>query len=183
MDDNEIVKLYYERSESAIEESQKKYGGYCRSIARRILDNMQDVEECVNDAYLDAWNSIPPKRPKKLGVFLGVLTRNRSLNRLDYNRAQKRAEQMTVLLDEFASCFSENEECIIDAMVFKKVINEFLESLDAHTRVMFVQRYWYMCKIDEIANSLGVSEASVKTTLHRTRNKLKALLQKEGIVK
>ncbi len=144
---------------------------------------MQDAEECVNDAYIDAWNSIPPKKPTRLGIFLGTLTRNRSLDRLDYNRAQKRAEQMTLLLDEFESCFSDSEECTVDTIHFKKVINGFLESLDAHSRVMFVQRYWYMCGIDEIAKSLGVSEGSVKTTLHRVRNKLKTLLQKEGIVK
>ncbi len=181
MEDSKIVELYFQRSETAVEETQKKYGAYCHSVARRILYNPQDIEECVNDAYLDAWNNIPPKKPSRLGVFLAMLTRNRSLDRLDYNRAQKRAEQMTLLLDEFAYCFSD-DDVEIDSMLFKKVINSFLESLDERTRIIFVQRYWYMCSISEIAKALDMSEANVKTSLHRTRNKLKLLLQKEGIV-
>lgn len=182
MEDLKIIDLYWERSESAIEETQKKYGRYCHSIAYHILYSDSDADECVNDTYLHAWNAMPPQRPAKLQLFLGRITRNLALNRYEYNHAQKRSVQTETILDEFWECIPNNETHIEDDVVLKDVLNRFLASLDKQTRIIFMRRYWYLCSIKEIAEGMYLTESNVKVTLHRTRNKFKAWLEKEGIV-
>lgn len=181
MDDKRIVDLFWERSETALAETEKKYGSYCHRIAMNILSNELDAEECVNDAYLKAWESIPPHRPQRLSTFLGKITRNISLNRYAHNNAQKRCHETALVYEELAELVSERADNTSDEGEIGAAINGFLSSLSAKSRIIFVQRYWYLCPIKEIAQNRGLSESDVKITLMRTRRKLKKHLEKEGI--
>lgn len=183
MEDKKIVELYWERDESAIKETDKKYGKYCHGIARNILHSELDAEECVNDTYLKSWESMPPHRPQRLSAFLGKITRNLALNRYIHDRAQKRSGFTELVFDEVAELIpdphgqneADDEEAIADA------INGFLETLPERNRIIFVRRYWYMSPIADIAADLGISEGNVKVILLRSRRKLKDHLDKEGI--
>lgn len=184
MDDSKIIELYMSRSEQAISETSEKYGRYCYCIAYGILHDDKDAEECVNDTYLRAWNSIPPNRPNRLQTFLGKITRNLSLNRWEKLSAEKRgAGQIPVILDELAECIPDGKdtEHTVDSMIIRDVLNRFLNNLPTKTRKIFVRRYWYMSSVKEIADEYGLSESNVTVILFRTRKKLKNLLGKEGI--
>ena len=184
MDDKQIVDLYWERSEAAITETSKKYGRYCHHIAFNVLHNNEDSEECVNDTYLSAWNSMPPHRPSVLKTFLGKLTRNISLNKYKQLTAEKRGNgQVALIIDELRECLptTEGTENIVDDMVLADVFNRFLASLTVEKRRIFIRRYWYMSSVKEIAADYGMSESKVKMSLLRSRNELKHLLEKEGI--
>ncbi len=183
MDDTEIMNLYWTRSESAIGETAKKYGSYCRSIAFRILRSDQDSEECVNDTWLKAWNAIPPKRPAVLSTFLGRITRNLALNRWKQVRAEKRGSgEMTVALEELRECVpAQDGASALDDMALADALSRFLFSLSPEAQRFFVQRYWYVCSIREIAHNCGASASKVKMSLLRSRQSLQKFLQKEGI--
>lgn len=184
MDDKQIVDLYWERSETAISETEQKYGKYCRYIAFNILQNDEDSEECVNDTYLRAWNSMPPHRPSVLKTFLGKITRNLSLDRYKMLKADKRSGgQMPLVLEELQECLpaSDNTANIIEEITITDILNRFLSSLPLEQRKMFMQRYWYFGSIKEIAAEYGISESKVKMSLLRSRNKLKTMLEKDGI--
>lgn len=184
MEDSAIIELYWSRDQTAVAETAKKYGTYCRYIARQILQNDWDSEECVNDTYMNAWNSIPPKRPPALGAFLGKITRNLALNLYAKNIAQKRGGgQCDLVLEELEECLSPRRT---DAdptgdIVLRDAMAAFVAGLDETRRRIFLRRYWYLSPIKEIAQSFGMSESKVKTILMRTRNELKQLLQREGI--
>lgn len=184
MDDREIVALYWKRNEKAITESENKYGRYCYSIALNILRSHEDSEECVNDTYVRAWNSIPPKKPEKLSVFLGKITRNLALDVLDRLSAQKRGStEITLVLDEISECipspnYTEKE---IDNLALTENLNSFLKTLTSENRKIFLQRYWYMMTIKEIAKENSFTESKVKMSLMRTRENLKIFLEKEGV--
>lgn len=185
MDDSKIIELYMDRSEQAISETARKYGRYCHYIAYNILHNDEDSEECVNDTYLRTWNSIPPKRPNKLQTFLGKITRNLSLNKYEKQSAEKRGSgQIPLILDELTECIpaDRSSETLVEDMVIKETLDRFLENLSADARKIFVRRYWYMSSVKEIAEEYGLSESKVTVTLFRTRQKLKTVLEKEGIV-
>ncbi len=184
MDDSKILALYMERSQQAISETSRKYGRYCHYIAFSILQNDEDAEECVNDTYLRAWNSIPPKHPNKLQTYLGKITRNLALNKWEKLSAKKRGAGQTVLiLEELAECIPAGEDTAQNAenMIIRDVLNRFLDDLPVETRKIFVRRYWYMSSVKEIANEYGLSQSKVTVTLFRTRGKLKTLLEKEGV--
>jgi RNA polymerase sigma-70 factor (ECF subfamily) len=184
MDDNQIVDLYWERSETAISETAKKYGRYCHYIAFNVLRNDEDSEECVSDTYLNAWNSMPPHRPSVFKTFLGKLTRNISLNKYKQLTAEKRGNgQMPLIIDELHECLptTESTESITDDIVLVDVFNCFLAALSVEQRKIFMRRYWYMSSIKEIATDYGMGESKVKMSLLRSRNELKCLLEKEGI--
>ena len=184
MDDSKIIELYMDQSEQAISETARKYGRYCHYIAYNILHNDEDSEECVNDTYLRTWNSIPPKRPNKLQTFLGKITRNLSLNKYEKQSAEKRGSgQIPLILDELTECIpaDRNSETLVEDMVIKETLDRFLENLSADARKIFVRRYWYMSSVKEIAEEYGLSESKVTVTLFRTRQKLKTVLEKEGI--
>lgn len=184
MEDTQIVELYWARCEDAIDETDKKYGRFCHSIAYNILYNEGDTRECVNDTYLKAWQSMPPHRPDPLSAFLGKITRNTALNRYKYNRAQLRAPSQTPLvLEELHECIPDPKttEQVIEDMALAQLLNGFLASLPEQTRVIFLQRYWYLCTVHQIASDQAVSVSKVKMTLLRTREKLRQLLEKEGI--
>lgn len=183
MDDKKIVCLFLERNESALREVSKKYGAYCTTIARNILHNNEDAEECVNDTYLRVWNSIPPNKPTALGAFLGKITKNLALNRAASFHCEKRGGKDVSVpfeeLDEFisgnASVESESEfNEIIDE------INAFLETLPAKKRMIFVARYWQYEKLSEIAECFGMAESGVAASLGRTCRKLRDYLIKRG---
>lgn len=185
MDDAKIIDLYWARSERAIAETAEKYGSYCHSIAFRILRSDQDSEECINDTWLGAWNTMPPKRPAVLSTFLGRITRNLSLNRWKRNSAEKRGSgELTIALEELHECVSASDkvESVLDDMALADALSRFLLSLSPEAQRFFVQRYWYLCSIQEIAGSCGVSAGKVKMSLFRTRQTLKKFLQKEDIV-
>ena len=181
MEDKRIIELFWERDQSAIEESDLKYGRYCYAIAYRILSSREDSEECVNDTWHNAWHAIPPERPGSLQAFFGRITRNLALDRYDYYHAKKRNVQLEAIVDEYWQCISDGAQPVDDAMVMKDLINRFLGSLDQRSRIIFLRRYYYVCSIQEIANSMGLSQSNVSVILYRTRNSFKQYLQKEGI--
>lgn len=184
MDDKKIIDLYWNRSETAISETANKYGRYCHRIAYNILHNNQDCEECVNDTYLRTWNAIPPKRPNCLPTFLGKIIRNLSLDRYDSYTAEKRGlGQVPLVLDELQECIpsSFDTEQAVDLLTLAELLNRFLEEVKPQARRIFVQRYWYLNPIKEIAADFGISESKVKMTLLRLRKKLKQFLKEEGV--
>ena len=185
MDDKQILELYNERSETAISETAEKYGKYCHYIAYNILYNIQDSEECVNDTYLKAWQTIPPHYPSKLSTYLGKITRNLALNRYKYYNRQKRGEGQTELvLDELLECVpaTESTEQAVEEKILVEVLNRFLNDLPEEKMKIFMRRYWYMRTIKEIADDFAMGESKVKMILSRSRSKLKQLLEKEGII-
>lgn len=184
MEDHQIIELFWQRSESAVTETARKYGRYCHTIAYNILHSREDSEECVNDTYLNAWRAIPPQRPERLSTFLGKITRNLSLKRWEQYHAGKRGAGQTALaLDELAECVSasDNVEQAIDDLALAEVLDRFLASLPPERRKIFMRRYWYLNPIKEIAAEYGLSQSKVKMSLLRSREALRKCLEKEGI--
>lgn len=183
MEDFEIVEMYWDRDENAITETDRKYGKYCRKIAFSIVTNKEDMEECVNDTYLQTWNSLPPQRPERLSTYLGKICRNISINLYEKLTAEKRGGNETdACLDELSELIggsSEVEEQL-DLTVLTDLINKFLKKCEKQARTVFVQRYWYMMSVKEIAKENRMSDSNVKMTLSRTRDKLKVYLEEEG---
>lgn len=184
MQDEQIIDLYWARSQDAILHTEEKYGVYCRSIAFRILESQEDSDECVNDTWLHAWQSMPPTRPVFLKAFLGRITRNLSLNLLEKKRAGKRGgKERDLCLDELSECISSaaSTDHVAEQMVLTDTLNRFLQSLSKEDRVLFVQRYWYLCPVKDLASRTGMGESSVKMRLLRMRRKLEEMLRKEEI--
>lgn len=184
MEDSMIINLYWERSESAIVETSIKYGKYCKCIACNILDSNEDAEECVNDTYLHAWDSIPPHRPIYLTAYLGKITRNLALNKYKLANTVKRGGgTVTLLLNELEDCIparkSVEEE--YEAGILAKSISDFLRSIDAQNRAIFIRRYWYSDSISMISERYQMSVSKIKAKLFRCRIKLKKYLEEEGI--
>ncbi|MCQ2456827.1 MAG: sigma-70 family RNA polymerase sigma factor [Clostridia bacterium] len=183
MDDNFIIDLYWSRDEKAISETSEKYGKYCYKIAFNVLSDQGDSEECVNDTYLKAWNSIPPERPSVLSAFLGRITRNLALNRYNYKTAQKRGGgRIESSLEELAECVSGSEtpEDVLEGISVGRVINGFIAGLTQRNRNIFVSRYFYLESVSEIAEKYGLTEPAVKTALFRMRQALAVVLKREG---
>ena len=185
MEDKQIIELYWERNQEAISQTAEKYGNYCTAIARNILQTEEDAEECVNDTWLGAWNSIPPKRPEHLPGFLGKLTRYKAI---DCWRSQHREKRggcaVTIALDEIAEVMPSGDGLEQDVLNQELVqaINRFLASLTAAERNVFIVRYWYLEDIAGISERFGFSYGKVHSMLHRTRNKLRQYLQKENLL-
>lgn len=185
MDDTQIVELYWARKESAIEETEAKYGSYCRSIAGNILQNQEDAEECINDTWLGAWNSMPPHRPSVLSTFLGKLTRRISIDKWRHVNAKKRGDgQLPLVLAELEDCISDGKsiEEETERKLLTEVIAAFVKSLPETEQKVFLCRYWYMDSVSSIASRFRFSESKVKSMLSRTREKLRVRLEKEGLV-
>jgi RNA polymerase sigma-70 factor (ECF subfamily) len=185
MDDSEIIEQFWARSESAINAISDKYSKYCRVIASNILGNAEDTEEVINDAYHRVWNAIPPERPNNLRAFIGRITRNLSLDRLEKAKAEKRGGgQFEVLLSELEECISDNKNSfdeLIETEAITTALNAFLSEQSAENRRIFVRRYWRAASIDDIAADFGMSAGKVKTVLFRMRKKLRKHLESEGI--
>lgn len=183
MRDQEITELFWERKEQAVTESNIRYGAYCRRISYNILANKEDVEECMNDTWYQAWNAIPPQRPLCLKAFFGKIIRNLSLNRWKWDRAGKRIRpEAMFVLDELGECVSgrEQPEDAVLAEELKKEINRFLHGLSAREQGMFVQRYFYLESIKSIARYHGITENAVSVNLNRVRKQLKQYLSERG---
>ena len=184
MDDQQIVDLYWARSEQAIQESEHKYGAFCRSIARNILLQEQDAEECVNDTWFRAWNAMPPQRPSLLSAFFGKLTRNLSLDLWRHNRAAKRGgPQVELALEELEDCLPApgRPEEHLEERETAALISRFLREQPALDRNLFLRRYWYLDSIAALADRFQISQGQVKSRLHRTRLLLKDVLLREGV--
>ena len=185
MDDTQIVELYWDRKESAIEETEAKYGSYCHSIALNILHNPDDAKESVNDTWLDAWNSMPPHRPSVLSTFLGKLTRRISIDKWRRTTAKKRGDgEFPLVLAELEDCISDGKsiEEETERKLLADVIAAFVKDLPETEQKVFLCRYWYMDSVGSIASRFRFSESKVKSMLYRTREKLRVRLEKEGLV-
>lgn len=182
MEDHKIVDLYWQRSECAVKETAAKYGKMLGGISYSLLSSREDAEECVNDTYLKAWNSMPEDRPAYLGAYLSRIVRCISIDRFRAEHRQKRGEAES-LTDELADCIpagmTPSEE--YENRRISRVINKFLFELDEEKRRMFVRRYFYSDSVSDVARRLNVSVPKVKTTLHRVREELREYLEKEGI--
>lgn len=183
MDDSSIVELFLERDESAIDEASAKYGKRLFSLAYGILHDLQTAEECENDTYLEAWNSIPPHEPRDyLYAFLARITRNAALNRCRDRERLKRKAAICELSTEMEECIPslDDVECRISDMELSRVINSFLAVLGEEKRRIFIRRYWFLDSVTDISERYDISVSKVKTTLFRCRAQLKKRLEKEG---
>ncbi len=183
MEDSRIVELYWDRSERAISETSNKYGKYCYTIAYHILSDAGDADESVNDTYLGAWNAMPPHRPSVLSAFLGKITRRISINRWSEKRAEKRGGgQVPLALDELSEVIAspDTPEQALDVRELAAAVNRFLASLPEPERDLFVCRYWFLTPVAELSHKFEFSLSKTKSMLFRTRQKLKAHLEKEG---
>ena len=182
MDDKEIIALLYARSEQAIAELSSKYGAVCRRVAENILNHKLDAEECINDAYLAVWNTVPPQRPDPLSAYVCRIVRNLSIARYHANTALKRNSFYDVALDELEDCLAapETVEAVLTEQELTAALDKFLGGLARESRVMFVRRYWYGDSIAEIAARFRISSNHVSVRLSRIRGKLRKYLKKEG---
>lgn len=183
MDDYEIVALYWERDESSIRETERKYGKYLRRITYGVLGNVEDCKESVNDTYLRAWNSMPPHRPAMLATFLGKLARRAAIDRLrKRNRSLEGNSEYILSLSELGEC-AQNDYITgkeYDALLLSDSIDRYLQTLSAQARILFIRRYYYFDSVREAAAFCGMSESKAVSILHRARVGLKNYLQMEG---
>ncbi len=184
MTDTEIVKLFFERSEQAIEELAKKHGSAVARVVRNILGNAQDTEECVNDTYLGTWNAIPPHKPNPLRTFVCRIARNLATKKYHANTADKRNSQYDLALDELEDYLSDSNsvENAYEAQELKEAINGFLATLSYSDRFLFMRRYWYSDPVQDIAKMAHSTNNSVTVRLFRIREKLRLYLEKEGLL-
>lgn len=183
MEDSKIVDLYWARNEAAISESDKKYGRMLSSLSYSLLSSREDAEECVNDTYIDAWNSMPTARPDYLGAFLSKIVRRISIDCFRRRHTERRGG-IDNLCAELTECIPDGEEEWLgsDSERIKEIINIFLYSCDREKRAMFILRYFYSKSIEEVALKVGSGESRVKTALHRMRLELRKLLEEEGLL-
>ncbi len=184
MNDEKIIELFFERSEQAIQELDKKYGKVFHSIAYNILNNRQDSEECVNDAYWGTWNAIPPASPKPLLTFVCKIVRNLSLKRYEKNTAAKRNSRYDVAIEELENCLISNTtvEDEIEFNELTEIIENFLDTLSKENRVIFVRRYWFAEQYSDIAKRVGLTEKNVSVRLARIRKELKEYLLRREVL-
>lgn len=185
MEDEKIIELFWNRSESAISETAQKYGNYCYSIAYNILTNSEDAEESVSDTYMAAWKAMPPRRPSILATFLGKITRHLSIDRWrSRNRYKRGGGEIVLALEELEDCIADSQtvETVLERKQLAVVFNRFLDSLPETERRVFLCRYWYLDPIADIAGYYGFSVSKVTSMLHRTRKKLRTTLEKEGLL-
>ena len=184
MEDSKILSLFFERSEQAIEELDSKYGSVVRKTTANILNDRLDVEECVNDTYLRAWNNIPPHAPNPLVSYLCRIARNLAVNRYHANHAKKRGGSYDLILDEMQECIPSdvNIETEYDAKELSAAINRFLSTLSQEDRFLFVRRYWYADSVSDLASMTNGSANRISVRLFRLREKLRITLVKEGFL-
>ena len=181
MKDYQIVELYWQRDEAAISETDKRYGGMLRQTSYSIVKTFEDSEECVNDTYLAAWNSMPDNRPEYLGAYLAKIIRRLSIDRYRMNRSRKRIAPITAL-DELSECIADSGSVVeeIESKELSGIINAFVNSLDYEKRYVFIRRYFYSDSIEKISSDTGYSISKIKSMLMRLRLSLKEKLEKEG---
>lgn len=196
MEDGQIIELYWDRDQRAIQETDGKYGRFLRGVAWNLLRSREDSEECVNDTYLRAWEAIPPTRPAALRTWLGHITRNLSLDRWKRRQAEKRGGGAELLLGELEDCVPAGSEPLagggppagrggperaVEDLELAELLNVFLRGLSREGRTVFLRRYWYGESVAEIGAALGCGQGKVKSSLFRSRKALRAYLEKEGV--
>ena len=181
--DEKIIEMFFERSEQGIQEPDMKYGKVCRKLSYNIVSNRQDAEECVNDAYLGAWNAIPPAKPSPLLTYLCKIVRNISLKAYSRNMAAKRSSHYTVAMEEIEDCLADQNtvESEIEATELARIIESFLDTLTVENRVIFMHRYWFSNSCKYIAEFVGLSEKNVSVRLTRIRQKMKSYLAEREV--
>lgn len=183
MEDREIIQLFWERDELAVREAFRKFGSYCGSIARGILKNREDSEDCVNETLMRAWESIPPQKPPSLCAYLGRITKNIALDRIKHSAREKRGGgELTSVFEELAEIIPSavDVESTAESKEMMSAISRFLRRLPAMNRQAFVLRYWYCRGVPDIAAELGIKEDYTYVILGRVRSKLRDYLKKEG---
>ncbi len=184
MEDAQIIEGFFRRDESAITAAQEKYERRCLATARHILPDERDAEECVSDVWLRLWNAIPPERPRSLAAYVTTVTRRLALDKCDYNKAAQRRSDLTVAFEELEGCLAAEDGAVraLEQEDFRRVLNGFLRKLTRQSRTFFLRRYWYGESIREIAVSCGAGEEKIKSSLFRTRQRLRTVLEKEGML-
>lgn len=183
MKDSEIVDLYWDRDQNAIQQTQQKYGAYLSKIAYNILSDFEDSKECVNDTYLKAWNSMPVHRPDVLSAYLGKITRQSAIDLFRKKNSTKRyASEYALSLDELGDSFTDGTtpDQVLEAENLDEAVNRFLRTLSDDARNTFIGRYYYFDSLKDVARYCGMSESRARSMLYRTRQSLKAYLVKEG---
>ena len=180
MEDEELIRQYLCRDEQAVQGTDQKYGSQIRALARHLLGSAEDADECRNDTLFKAWNSIPPHIPHNLKAYLMRVCRSLACDRLDWKNAKKRSAELIAITEELENCLPDprTED---GSREIREAIESFLRKEERESRIIFIRRYWYAQKVDEIAQALGKKSASVRVILHRMRKRLKVHLEKEGI--
>ena len=183
MEDAQIIRLYQNRDPDAIEQTERKYGALCKTIASRLLQSPEDIEECTNDTYLALWNTIPPATPVLFSAYIAKITRNLAMKRLEQLSAAKRSTEVLLSFDELSECLCGQDGLsqAMEAQALRRAITDFLEVQDKESRCIFLRRYFFFDSIKEIAMRYGMTQSKVKSKLMRTRNKLKDHLIQEGL--
>lgn len=178
VEDEKIIELFFKRSEQAIRELDNKYGKVCHRLSHNIVNNRQDAEECVNDAYLGAWNAIPPEKPNPLLTYICKIVRNISLKIYYRKEAAKRSSTYTVAMEEIEACIADPNtvETEVEARELARIIESFLDTLTVENRVIFMRRYWFSDSCKEIAEFVGLTEKNISVRLSRIRQKMKEYL-------
>ena len=183
MNDEILIKQLFSLTQSVLDALRAQYGRLCLSVARRILPDERDVEECLSETLFRVWDSIPPQRPASLGAYMARIARNLALDRLDYNRAGARSTALTAAFEELEACLpaAGDAEQAAESGELRETLNRFLRAQPENARVCFLRRYWYGESIAEIAGACHLREGTVKSLLFRTRARLREALEKEGI--
>ena len=183
IEDEKIIELFFVRSEQSIRELDLKYGKVCRKLSNNIVNNRQDAEECVNDAYLGAWNAIPPAKPDPLLTYICKIVRNISLNIYYRKEAAKRSSHYTVAMEEIEACIADQKtvEAEIEAKELARIIESFLDTLTVENRVIFMCRYWFSDSCKDIAGFMGLSEKNISVRLTRIREKMRKYLMEREV--
>ena len=184
MDDQEIIARFFARDEEGLAAAQERYGDYCAAVARNLLSDQRDQEECLSDTWLRAWNTIPPQRPRSLGAFLAKITRNLAIDFLrSGNTARRGGGQTTLALEELGECLPApgRPEDHLEERETAALISRFLREQPQLDRVLFLRRYWYLDSVAALAERVSMNENTVKSRLHRTRLRLKEVLLREGV--
>ncbi len=181
MEDEQILALFFARDEAALARTREKYGARLMRLAQRFLASAEDAEECVSDTYFKAWDTIPPQRPTHFFAYLATLCRRFALGYLDRQNARKRSAETVALTEELSACLPGSAAAEHSDEALGALLNAFLHAQKPESRIIFLRRYWFADSVKDIAARLGVSESKVKTSLHRTRQKLKDYLEQEDI--
>lgn len=183
MEDNAIVGLYWDRDQRAVSESDRKYGELCRGLSRNLLGSREDAEECVNDTWVRAWNTMPPQRPGSLRAYFCRIVRNLSIDRWRADRAKKRGEGLEMLLGELEDCVPTRQdvERELESRELLELLEGWLEQLSPGDRDAFLRRYWYGSRVDVLARRQGCTPGQMSQRLYRLRNSLRQLLEREGV--
>ena len=183
MNDEILIKQLFSRTQSVLDALRAQYGRLCLSVARRILPDERDVEECLSETLFRVWDSIPPQRPASLGAYMARIARNLALDRLDYNRAGVRSTALTAAFEELEACLpaAGDAELAAESGELRETLNRFLRAQPENARVCFLRRYWYGESIAEIADACGAGSGRIRSSLFRTRARLRKRLEEEGV--